>query len=107
MGSSISLQIPWRTWQSARYCFIRRGWSTRRRRTKRRHRELEELTVSSFYFKAVAADGKLRTGNLSRDSDKAVARELRNQGRTPGYVGLAQKKCFEPNLPDFTRGRHR
>ena len=36
--------------------------------------------MSSFYFKAVAADGKLRTGNLSGDNDKAVARELRKQG---------------------------
>src|SRR5260370_40077552 len=63
--------------------------------------------MSSFYFKAVAADGKLRTGNLSGESDKAVARELRKQGLTPGYVGLEQKKSFELNLPDFYRGRHR
>ena len=36
--------------------------------------------MSSFYFKAVAADGKLRTGNLSGDNNKAVARQLRKQG---------------------------
>src|SRR6266567_5381738 len=63
--------------------------------------------MSSFYFKAVASDGKLRTGNLSGESDKAVARELRKQGLTPVYVGLEQKKSFELKLPDFTRGRHR
>ena len=63
--------------------------------------------MSSFYFKAVAADGKLRTGNLSGESDKAVARELCKQGLTPVYVGLEQKKSFEFNLPDFYRGRHR
>jgi general secretion pathway protein F len=63
--------------------------------------------MSSFYFKAVAADGKLRTGNLSGESDKAVARELRKQGLTPVYVGAEQQKSFELKLPDFTRGRHR
>ncbi len=63
--------------------------------------------MSSFYFKAVAADGKLRTGNLSGESDKAVARELRKQGLNPVYVGIEQKKSFEVKLPDFYRGRHR
>src|SRR5437899_3413083 len=63
--------------------------------------------MSSFYFKAVAADGKLRTGSLAGESDKAVARELRKQGLTPVYVGIEQKKGFQITLPDFTRGRHR
>ena len=63
--------------------------------------------MSSFYFKAVAADGKLRTGSLSGESDKAVARELRKQGLNPVYVGIEQKKSFELKLPDFYRGRHR
>ena len=63
--------------------------------------------MSSFYFKAVAADGKLRTGSLTGENDKAVARELRKQGLTPVYVGAEQKKGFELTLPDFTRGRHR
>src|SRR6202051_2995300 len=61
--------------------------------------------MSSFYFKAVAADGKLRTGNLSGESDKAVARELRKQGLNPVYVGIEQKKSFELKLPEFYRGR--
>src|SRR5438105_12748028 len=63
--------------------------------------------MSSFYFKAVAADGKLRTGSLSGESDKAVARELRKQGLTPVYVGVEQKKGFQLALPEFTRGAHR
>src|SRR6476660_3593373 len=63
--------------------------------------------MASFYFKAVAADGKLRTGNLTGESDKAVARELRKQGLTPVYVGAEQQKSFDFKLPDFTRGRHR
>jgi general secretion pathway protein F len=63
--------------------------------------------MASFYFKAVASDGKLRTGSLSGESDKAVARELRKQGLTPVYVGVEQKKGLDLSLPDFTRGRHR
>src|SRR5437667_5334994 len=63
--------------------------------------------MASFYFKAVAADGKLRTGSLAGESDKAVARELRKQGLTPVYVGVEQKTGFQLTLPDFTRGRHR
>src|SRR5215472_8531998 len=63
--------------------------------------------MSSFYFKAVAADGRLRTGSLSGESDKAVARELRKQGLTPVYVGIEQQKSFELKLPDLNRGRHR
>src|SRR5260370_35282831 len=63
--------------------------------------------MSSFYFKAVAADGKLRTGSLSGETDKAVARELRKQGLTPVYVGVERKKGFELKLPDFSSGRHR
>src|SRR5438128_5584251 len=67
----------------------------------------KSLNMSSFYFKAVAPDGKLRTGSLAGESDKAVARELRKQGLTPVYVGIEQKKGFQITLPDFTRGRHR
>src|SRR5260221_4371848 len=63
--------------------------------------------MASFYFKAVASDGKIRTGSLAADSDKAVARELRKQGLTPVYVGVEQKNSFVLKLPDFTRGRHR
>src|SRR5262249_19826564 len=63
--------------------------------------------MTSFYFKAVAADGKLRTGSLTGENDKAIVRELRKQGLTPVYVGVEQQKSFELNLPDFTRGRHR
>src|SRR6185503_20597286 len=63
--------------------------------------------MSSFYFKAMASDGKLRTGTLAGESDKAVARELRKQGLTPVYVGVEQKQGFELKLPEFTRGKHR
>lgn len=63
--------------------------------------------MTSFFFRAVTPDGKVRTGTLSGDTDKAVARELRNQGLIPVYVGVQPKKSFEFKLPSFTRGRRR
>ena len=44
---------------------------------------------ATFYFRAVASDGKVRTGKLGGETDKAVARELRKQGLMPVYVGAA------------------
>ena len=63
--------------------------------------------MATFFFRAVAGDGKLRTGSLTAESDKTVARELRKQGLTPIYVGVEQKKGFELKLPAFVIGRHR
>jgi type II secretory pathway component PulF len=63
--------------------------------------------MATFFFRAVASDGKLRTGSLTAENDKNVARELRKQGLTPIYVGVEQKKSFELKLPVFTRGRRR
>jgi general secretion pathway protein F len=64
--------------------------------------------MGTFFFRAVAGDGKLRTGSISAETDRAVARELRKQGLTPVYVGLApQKSSFEIRLPSFSIGRRR
>ena len=63
--------------------------------------------AASFYFRAVASDGKVRTGTLPGDNDKTVAKELRRQGLIPVYVGLEQKKQIEFKLPDFGGGRRR
>jgi general secretion pathway protein F len=63
--------------------------------------------MASFYFKAVASDGKMRTGTLSGETDKGVAKELRRQGLTPVYVGLEPKKSFQLKLPSFVFGRRR
>lgn len=60
---------------------------------------------ASFHFRAVNAEGKSRSGTLTGENDKEVARELRKQGLTPVYVGLEQKKSFEFELPDFGGGR--
>jgi general secretion pathway protein F len=64
--------------------------------------------MASFHFKAVAADGKVRTGTLTGDTDKAVASELRRQGLAPVYVGVGPKqKPFRLRLPAFVLGRRR
>ena len=63
--------------------------------------------MATFFFKAVASDGKVRTGRLSGETDKVIARELRKQGLTPVYVGVAPKKSYEVTLPTLARGRRR
>lgn len=63
--------------------------------------------AATYFFRAVAPDGKMRTGTLHADTDKAVARELRQQGLTPVYVGLQPAKRFELKLPSFRRGKRR
>lgn len=62
--------------------------------------------MTSFYFKAVASDGKLRTGTLHAETDRWVAQELRRQGLTPVYVGVEPKKSMELKLPTLS-GRKR
>jgi general secretion pathway protein F len=64
--------------------------------------------MPAYFFKAVAPDGKLRTGSLNGETDKIVARELRRQGLTPVYVGTAPKSAsIEIKLPTFGRARRR
>jgi type II secretory pathway component PulF len=63
--------------------------------------------MATFFFRAVASDGKLRTGSLTAETDKTVARELRKQGLTPIYVGVEQKKSFDLKLPAFVSGHRR
>src|SRR5512132_2881577 len=64
--------------------------------------------ATAFYFKAVGADGKVRSGSLSGESDKLIARELRKQGLTPIYVGVAPKSSsIEFKLPRFGGRRRR
>jgi general secretion pathway protein F len=64
--------------------------------------------MATFFFRAVAADGKLRTGSLTGETEKVVARELRKQGLMPVYVGVAPKKSsVELKLPSFSSRRRR
>ncbi|MBK5291986.1 MAG: type II secretion system F family protein [Acidobacteriia bacterium] len=59
------------------------------------------MPAASFHFRAVTSDGKVRSGTITAETDKFVARELRKQGLTPIYVGLEPKKGFELKLPSF------
>jgi general secretion pathway protein F len=64
--------------------------------------------VTTFFFRAIASDGKVRAGRLAGDNEKVVARELRKQGLTPVYVGMAPKgSSMEFKLPSFGGGRRR
>ena len=58
--------------------------------------------MATFFFRAVAADGKVRSGSLAGDSEKTVAVDLRKQGLIPVYVGVAPKgSSFEIKMPDW------
>ena len=55
--------------------------------------------ATNYYFRAVASDGKLRTGVVHGETEKWVANELRRQGLTPVYVGVEEKKSLDLKLP--------
>ena len=58
--------------------------------------------MATFFFRAVASDGKIRSGSLAGGDEKSIARELRKQGLTPVYVGVAPKgTSLEIKLPSF------
>jgi len=64
--------------------------------------------MATFFFRAVASDGKVRNGSLSGDDEKVVARELRKQGLIPVYVGAAPKGgAVEFKLPAFGARKRR
>ncbi len=63
--------------------------------------------ATAFHFRAVASDGKLRTGTLSAETDKLAAQELKRQGLIPVYVGIEQKRGLEIKLPAFNAGKRK
>lgn len=64
--------------------------------------------MTSYHFRAVASDGKVRTGILTAETERLVAQELRRQGLTPVYVGLQeQQKARELKVPMFTGARRK
>src|ERR1041384_2010247 len=63
--------------------------------------------ATTFHFRAVASDGKLRTGAITAETEKSVAKELRRQGLTPVYVGIGQKKSLNFELPALNRGKRK
>lgn len=66
------------------------------------------MPVTSYHFRAVAADGKVRTGSVPAEDEKRVARELRKQGLVPLYIGLSpEARSREISLPKFNFGKRR
>ncbi|PWU00294.1 MAG: type II secretion system protein GspF [Terriglobia bacterium] len=64
--------------------------------------------MATFFFRAVARDGRMRSGSLSGDNEKIVTRELRKQGLTPVYVGVQPKaSALDWKMPVFGRGMRR
>jgi general secretion pathway protein F len=64
--------------------------------------------MATFFFRAVAADGRMRSGSLTGDNEKLVTRELRKQGLTPVYVGPTPKSTsFDLKLPSLGNARRR
>src|SRR5215472_3497176 len=64
--------------------------------------------MATFFFRAVAADGRMRSGSLTGDNEKLVTRELRKQGLTPVYVGPTPKSTsFDLKPPSFGGGKQR
>jgi general secretion pathway protein F len=61
--------------------------------------------ATAYHFRATAADGKVRTGTVTAETDKQVAQELKRQGLIPLYVGLEQKAGFAFKMPDLQRGK--
>ena len=62
--------------------------------------------ATAYSFRAVAADGKVRTGTISAENDRQVAGELKRQGLIPVYVGLEQQAPANAlKLPSFDRGK--
>jgi general secretion pathway protein F len=57
--------------------------------------------MAAYHFKAIAPDGKVRTGKLNGSNEKAVARDLQAQGLTPVWVGSQARKSFALKLPSF------
>ncbi len=55
----------------------------------------------TFYFRAVGSDGKVRSGSITADTERMVARELQKQGLTPVYVGVTEKKSTDFKLPSL------
>ena len=63
---------------------------------------------TAYFFKAVASDGKVRTGSLTAETERLAASELRRQGLIPVEVSVrAPKKQVAINLPVLDGGRRR
>lgn len=63
--------------------------------------------ATSYFFRAIASDGKLRTGTITAETEKNVAQELKRQGLIPVFVGFEKKKGLELKMPRFGRSHRK
>jgi type II secretory pathway component PulF len=63
--------------------------------------------ATAYFFRAVASDGKVRTGTITAETEKSVAQELKRQGLIPVYVGFEKKKGTELKMPAFGRSHRK
>ena len=63
--------------------------------------------ATTYQFKAVGQDGRVRTGSLSGENEKKVIAELRKQGLTPVYVGTKPRGRMELKLPKLKFGKRK
>ena len=63
--------------------------------------------MATWHFRAVGADGRVRTGTLSGEDEKRVVQELRRQGLIPVYVGSRPGGSRELRLPKLQFGKRR
>lgn len=61
--------------------------------------------ASTFTYRALAPDGKMRTGTLEGDSDRSVARELQRRGLIPIAVTTGKSQASTLRLPQFGRAK--
>lgn len=59
--------------------------------------------MTTFHYKALAADGKMRSGTLAANDSRAAARDLRAMGMTPTFIDAAKPGGFSFELPRFRR----
>jgi len=62
--------------------------------------------MAEFFYRAVTVGGKAVEGSLERDTEKAVARQLRDMGLVPTYIGAGKRKVAV-SLDFFSRARVR
>ncbi len=67
------------------------------------------MATATFHYRAITADGKVRSGVITADDSKSVARQLVRQGLTPVYVGFEDKKStgITIKLPSFASNRRK
>jgi general secretion pathway protein F len=67
------------------------------------------MATATFHYRAITADGKVRSGVITADDSKSVARQLVRQGLTPVYVGFEDKKTtgIAIKLPSFASNRRK